>query len=101
MCRRKYFFTCFSYHHFGTNFVARGDYVFDIDEKCACKNELSHEVCGFCFSVKYLLSFNCYKICVKEVTHYFVDKVVTIDTYLKKMNCDPFVFLSCKTRLLN
>ena len=80
-------------HPFGTKFVARGDYTFDIDEKCACKNGLSHEVCGFCFSVRYLLNFKCYKICVEEIPDYFVDKVVPIDTYLKKMNCDPFFFL--------
>ena len=72
---------------------ARGDYTFDIDEKCSCKNGLSHEVCGICFSVRYLLNFKCYKICVEEVPDYFVDKVVPIDTYLKKMNCDPIFFL--------
>lgn len=77
---------------------ARGDYTFDIDEKCACKNGLSHEVWGICFSVRYLLNFKCYKICVEEVPDYFVDKVVSFDTYLKKMNWDPFFFLCHKTR---
>ena len=56
-------------------FVARGDYMFDIDEKYACKNGLPHKVCGFCFSVRYLLNFKCYKICVEEIPDYFVDKV--------------------------
>lgn len=47
---KKTFFTCFfcKDHSFGTRFVARGDYTFDIDEKCACKDGLPHEVSGFC-----------------------------------------------------
>ena len=40
------------------------------------------------------------KVFADEVTNYFVDKVVLLDTYLKKMNCDLFFFLSCKTRLV-
>ena len=47
-------------------FVAREDYTFHIDEECASKNGLSHEVCGFCFSVRYLLNLKCYKIFVEE-----------------------------------
>ena len=56
--------------------------------------------CGFCFSVQYLLNFKCNKVCVDEVPDYFVDKVVPLDTYLKKMNCDLFFFLSRETRLV-
>ena len=40
----------------------------------------------FFFPVRYLLNFKCYKIWVEEVPDYFVDKVVSFDTYLKKMN---------------
>ena len=46
------------------------------------------------------MDFKCYKICVEEVPGYFVERVVTLDAYLKKMNCDPFFFLSNKTRLI-
>ena len=39
-------------------------------------------------------------MCVEEVPDYFVELVVPLDAYLKKMNCDPFFFLSNKTRLI-
>ena len=46
------------------------------------------------------MDFKCYKICVEEVPDYFVERVVPLDAYLKKMNCDPFFFLSNKTKLI-
>ena len=55
-----------------------------MEEKCACKGGLSHEVCGFCFYVRYLLNFKCYRICVEEVPDYFTERVVPLDSYLKK-----------------
>ena len=64
--KKTFFYVLFCKNHpFGTKFVAR-DYTFHIDEECACKNGLSHEVCGFCFSVRYLLNLKCYKIFVEE-----------------------------------
>ena len=84
--KKTFFYVLFCKNHpFGTKFVAR-DYTFHIDEECACKNGLSHEVCGSCFSVRYLLNLKCYKICVEELPDYFVDKVVPMDTSLKNMN---------------
>ena len=87
-------------HPFGTKFVARRERTFEIEEKCTCKDGLSHEVDVFCFSVRYLLNFNCCKICVEVVPDYFAERVVPLYTYLKKMNCDPFFFLNCKMRLV-
>ena len=40
-------------------------------KNCSCKTGLSHEVCGFCLSARYILNFKCFKICdvkfVKQV----------------------------------
>lgn len=44
------------------------------EQTCNCKNGLSHEVCGFCFSVRYLLNFKCFKICVEEVPDNFIER---------------------------
>ena len=68
-------------------------------KKCDCKSGLSHEVCGFCFSVRYLLNFKSFKIYVEELPDTFVEKIVPLDHYFKNMNCDPFFFLSKKTKL--
>ena len=84
-------------HPFETRFVARGDCKFDI-EKSACTDGLSHEVCGFCFSVRYLLNLSVTKFVLKK--YQIVERVVPLDPHLKKMNCDPFFFLSNKTRLI-
>ena len=46
------------------------------------------------------MNFKCYKTCVEEVPDYFVEGVVPLEAHLKKMNCDPFVFPSNKTRLI-
>ena len=98
---KTFFYVLFCKDHpFGAKFVPRGDCNTDIQEKCDCKSSLSHEVCGFCFSVRYLLNFKCHKICVDEVPDDFVEKFVPLDSYLKKINGDPFFFLSRKTRLI-
>ena len=83
--KKTFFYVLFCKNDpFGIKFVARRDYTFDIDEECTCKNGISHEVCGFYFSVRYLLNFKCYKICVEEVPDYFIERVVPLDSYLKK-----------------
>ena len=46
------------------------------------------------------MNLKCHKVCVDEVPDYFVDKVVPLDTSLKKMNCDPFFSLSSEIRLV-
>ena len=45
-------------------------------EKCLCKDDLSHEVCCFCLSGRYLLNFKFFKICVEKVPDDFIEKVV-------------------------
>ena len=101
-CQSKHFLYVLFYkkHPFGTKFVARGDYLYDMEQECSCRYGLSHEVCGICFCVRYLLNLKCYKICVEEVPDYFVERDFPSDSYLKKMNCEPFFFLSNKTRLI-
>lgn len=99
--RKHFFYVLFCQNHpFKTKFVARGDYTFDIKEKCACKDGRCHKVCGFCFSVRYHLNFKCYKIRVDEVPDYFIERVFPLDTYLKKINCDLFFFLVVRQNLL-
>ena len=65
------------------------------EQTCNCKNGLSHEVCGFCFSVRYLLNFKCFKICVEEVPDNFIEGVVSLDYYFNKIKCGP-LFSQCK-----
>ena len=69
-------------------------------EKCLCKDGLSHEVCGFCLSGRYLLNFKCFKICVEKVPHEFIEKVVSFSYCLKQISCDPFFFFSKKTKVV-
>ena len=84
-CQQKHFFYMLfcKDHPLRTRFVAK-DCTLDMEEKCNCKSGLSHEVCGFCFSVGYLLKFNCHKICVEEVPHNFLERIIPLDVYLKK-----------------
>ena len=67
-------------HSFRTDFAARSDYQNrEMKEKCDCKSGLFHEVCGFCFSVRYLLNFKYFKICAEELPDTFIKKIVTLD----------------------
>ena len=59
----------------------------EIESKCKCKDSRPQEVCSFCFTVRYLLNFKCYKLCVDTLP------VVPLGEYLKKIDGDPF-FLS-------
>ena len=100
MCQRKhshYVLFC-KEHPFGKDFVSRTDYQNQIEKRLDCKSGLSHEVCDFCFSVRYLLNFKCFKICMGELPDTFIERIVPLDHYFKKMNCDPFFFLSKKTK---
>ena len=73
-------------HPFGVTYEA------SIDEKvsCKCKSGLSHEVCSFCLTVRYLLSFKCFKIFIENVPDIFLDKVVSINQCFKNIKCEPF-----------
>ena len=73
-------------HPFGVTYEA------SIDEKvsCKCKNGLSHEVCSFCLTVRYLLNFKCFKIFIENVPDIFLDKVVSINQCFKNIKCEPF-----------
>ena len=48
-------------------------------KKCNCRCGLSHDVCGFCFSVRYLLNLMCYKICVDEIPNNFIEQASLLD----------------------
>lgn len=84
---------------FGAKFVLKGNYR-DCSEKCSCNIGYPNEICRYFFSVWYHLNFRCYKFCIDvinfvlEVPNCFVEKVVPLDTYLKKIICDPFFFSS-------
>ena len=62
-------------------------------EKCLCKYSLSHEVCSFCLSVRYLLNSKCFKICIEKVSDDFIKEVVPFSCYLRQISCDPLFFL--------
>ena len=97
-CQRKHFlYVLFCKDHpFEIKFVPRGNSNGDIEEKCDCKKW------PFSGSVQFLLSCSIpvKSNVVDEVTDYFIERVIPLDTYLKKINCNPFFFLSHKTRLI-
>ena len=67
----------------------------EIESKCKCKDSRPQEVCSFCFTVRYLLNFKCYKLCIDTLP------VVPLGEYLKKIDGDPFFFyLSQRTGLI-
>lgn len=87
-CKEKHFchvLFC-NEHSFGADFAASTEE----NKKCSCKNGLSHEVCCFRLTVRYLLNFKCFKICMEEVPDNFIDRVISTNQYFKKINCEPF-----------
>ena len=97
--REHFFFVLFcGEHRFGSKFVRWRN--FELGEKCKCKNAAPQEVCNLCFSVRYILNFKCHKVCINELPDVFIDKVVPLDDYLKKIDCDPFFYLSKNTGLI-
>ena len=95
MCQREQFlYVLFCEEHiYGSQFVSRG---FEFEEKCNCTDAGPQEVCNFCFSVRYILNFKCHKLCINNLPEILVDKVVPLDKYLKKIDCDPFFFILVK-----
>ena len=79
-------------YRFGSNFVLWRNFEL-VGDKCRCKNAGPQEICNLCVSVRYILNFKCHKTCVNELPDVFIDKVVLLDEYLKKINCDPFFIL--------
>ena len=72
-----------------------GNFNFQMTErKCLCATHLSHEVCQFCFNVRYLLNYKCFEICMEKIPLSFENELVTIRQYFKSMKkCEPFFFL--------
>ena len=101
MCqRRNFLYVHFSKEHrFGSNFVPWRSFML-VGDKCKCKDAGPQEICNFCVSIRYILNFKCHKICVNELPDVFIDKVVPLDEYLKKINYDPFFYLSKNTGLV-
>ena len=60
------------------------------EKSCQCKKCLDRQICTFCSSVRYLLNFKSFKICVDKLAGFFVENIITLDQYFKRMNCDPF-----------
>ena len=89
-CRREHFFYVLfcGEHTYGSKFFGRGN--FEFEAKCKCKNAAPQKVCNFCFSVRYILNFKCHKVCMNRLPDVLTDKVVPLDDYLKKIDCDPF-----------
>ena len=89
-CRREHFFYVLfcGEHTYGSKFFGRGN--FEFEAKCKCKNAAPQKVYNFCFSVRYILNFKCHKVCMNRLPDVLIDKVVSLDVYLKKIDCDPF-----------
>ena len=97
-CKEKHFchvLFC-NEHSFGADFAASTEE----NKKCSCKNGLSHEVCCFRLTVRYLLNFKCFKICMEEVPENFVDRVISMNQYFKKIKCEPFFTHNRKTNMV-
>ena len=60
------------------------------NESSQCKKCHDHQYCTFCSSIGYSLNFKSFKICVDKLLDLFVAKIITLDQYFKRMNCDPF-----------
>ena len=84
-CRCMYVLLCKD-HPYGGNF----NYQM-VERKRLCANGLSHEICQFCFNVRYLLNFTCFKICMENIPLSFANELVTICQYFKSVKeCEPF-----------
>ena len=89
MSKRTFFLRAFLWRaHIWIKFFGRGN--FEFEAKCKCKNAAPQKVCNFCFSVRYILNFKCHKVCMNRLPDVLIDKVVPLDDYLKKIDCDPF-----------
>ena len=85
--RHSYYVLFCNEHRYGADF---GLFVPQGDKSCECKKLQPHQICGFCFSIRYLLNFKAFKICVDRLPGLFVENVVILDQYFKRINCDPF-----------
>ena len=85
-------------HTYGSKFVGRRK--FEFVAKCKCKNTGPQEICNFCFSVRYIFNFKCHKLCMNKLPEVLIDKVVPLDDYFQKIDCDPFFYLSRNTGLI-
>ena len=97
-CKEKHFYHVLfcNEHSFGADFAAS----IEENKKCSCKSGLSHEVCCFRLTVRYLLNFKCFKICMEEVPENFIDRVISMNQYFKKIKCEPFFTHNRKTNMV-
>ena len=74
-CKEKHFYYVLfcKNNPFGAGFVAPQQ----TKRKCNCKSGFSHEVCRFCFSIRYLLNVKRFKICEEDLPDYFIGRVVS------------------------
>ena len=73
-------------HPYGGNFSYQM-----VNRKCLCANGLSHEICQFCFNVRYLLNFKCFKVCMENIPLSFENELVTICQHFKSIKeYEPF-----------
>ena len=94
-CRRsqKIFVHFCKYHLFGNNFWhIREDSVEEIEDKCFCKKCDANPLCNFCLSACYCLNFRSHKICLNDLPDWMAPRVVPLETFLKKINCEPFFY---------
>ena len=56
-----------------------------VERKCLYANDLSHEICQFCFNVRYLLNIKCFQICLENIHLSFENELITICQYFKSV----------------
>ena len=66
-----------------------------IERKCLRANGHSHEVYQFCFNVRHLLNFKCFKICIEFTPLSFENELVTFCQCFKSTKeCELFFLQS-------
>ena len=69
--RHSYYVLFCNEHPYGDDF---GNSAAQDEKKCDGKS-VYHKVCGSCFSVKNVLNFESFKICVEELPDTFAEKI--------------------------
>ena len=67
-------------------------------KKCTSPTNCSHEIFKFCCSVRYLLNFRCFKLCVKRIPSRFENEIQTAPQYFKSIKrFEPFFVFNNKS----
>ena len=51
----------------------------EMDESCNCRNLWPHQICNFCFWVRFLFNFTAAKLCVKKISENMQFFILSVD----------------------